>query len=122
VSHPSERRASPRCDAVENRSRLQFAGPEGRGRLDARLVNISRDGALVISKDFPPQDAPLWLRVESPVKTDWVEATIVRRGRNQELALRFPRRCPDDLLLAGTIGIDLTSMIFDRSCGASTCD
>ena len=122
MSHPSERRASPRCDAVENQSRLEVAVPEGRLRLEARLVNISRNGALVVTENPVSDKSPIWLRLESPVKTDWVEAMIVRLGRDREVALRFPRGCPDDLLLAGTIGIDLTSMIFDRSSAASTFD
>jgi hypothetical protein len=122
VSHPAERRVAPRCDAVENRSRLEIAVPDGRRRIDARLVNISRGGALVFAENSPWFESPVWLRVESPVKTDWVETLVVRRGQDREIALKFSRGCPDDLLLAGTIGIDLTSLIMDRSIGASTCD
>jgi hypothetical protein len=96
--------------------------PDGRRRIDARLVNISRGGALVVAENSPWFESPVWLRVESPVKTDWVETLVVRRGQDREIALKFSRGCPDDLLLAGTIGIDLTSLIMDRSIGASTCD
>jgi PilZ domain len=122
VSNPPERRSSPRCAAVKNQSRLEFAVPAGRRRTDARLVNISRDGALVVAENPPPDEAPVWLRVESPVRTDWVEAMIVRIGQDREIALQFPLGCPDDLLLASTVGIDLTSMILDRSSVASTFD
>ena len=44
MSDSSERRDSPRCRAVENQSRLEFAVPEGRRRAEAKLVNISRGG------------------------------------------------------------------------------
>jgi hypothetical protein len=119
---PRERRTSPRCDAVKNESRLEFAVPGGWRRTDARIVNVSRDGALVVSEHLAAEEATVWLRVESPAKSDWAEATIVRLGPDRHIALRFPRGCPDDLLLAGSIGIDLTSMVLDRSSFASTFD
>lgn len=122
MSHSNERRDSPRCDAVENQSRLEFAVSDGRQRVEARLVNISRGGALLIADNHPPRQAPIWMRIERPVKTDWAEATMVRLGQNQEIGVHFPRGCPDDLLLAGTIGIDLISMIIDPTTTASTYD
>jgi PilZ domain len=122
VSHSHERRDSPRCDAVQNQSRLEFAVSEGRRRVEARLVNISRGGALLVSDNRPPRESHVWMRIESPVKTDWAEAMTVRLGQNQEIGIQFPRGCPDDLLLAGTVGIDLISMIIDPAMIASTYD
>jgi hypothetical protein len=113
VLHDRERRDSPRCKVVENQSRLEFAVPEGRRRVEAKMVNISRGGALLVTGNPPACHASVWIRIESPVKTDWAEATAVRLGRNEELGVQFPQGCPDDLLLAGTIGIDLISMIVD---------
>ena len=105
-----ERRASLRCDAVKNQSRLEFSVPDGRRRIKACLINISRDGALIVTEEPPPRDVPLLMRIESPVKTDWVEVVTVRVGRDREVAIQFPERCPDDLFLAATIGIDLCGM------------
>ena len=122
MSQTPERRDSPRCNAVQNQSRLEFAVFEGRRRVEARLVNISRGGALLVSDNRPPREVPVWMRIESPVKTDWAEAMTVRLGQNQEIGVQFPRGCPDDLLLAGTIGIDLISMIIDPATIASTYD
>ena len=51
------------------------------------------------------------LRIESPVRTDWVDATIVRLDPNRQIGLRFTRGCPDDLFLAGTVGIDLALIV-----------
>jgi hypothetical protein len=104
-----ERRVSSRCDAVENQSRLEFAVAGGKKRVEARLVNLSRAGALVLTDSPPPSDEPIWLRIESPVKTDWAKAMTVRIGPNREVALRFPLGCPDDLLVAGTVGINMIS-------------
>ena len=72
--------------------------------MEARLVNVSREGELMECKKLPGPDTPVSLRMESPVKTDWVDATIVRVDPNRQIGLRFTQGCPDDLLLAGTRG------------------
>jgi PilZ domain len=111
MSHPDERRASPRCDAVKTRSRIEFAVPEGRRRIGATLVNVSRGGALVVAGIPMPHETPVRLRIESPVKTDWVVATIVRLDQERHVGLHFTDGCPDDLLLASMVGIDLALMV-----------
>jgi hypothetical protein len=113
VSKHHERRASPRCDAVKNQSRLEFFLPSGRRRAAARLVNISRDGALIVADVSPPGDEPFRMRMESPLKTDWADAVTVRVGRGHDIAIQFPGRCPDDLLLAASVGIDLSHLFRD---------
>ena len=122
MPHPSERRASPRCDAAQNRSGIGFATSQGGQRIDARLVNISREGALVATETPPPGATPICLRIESPVRTDWVDATIVCVDSNQQVGLRFARGCPDDLLLAGTVGIDLAYMVRGGPNVTTACD
>ena len=122
MPHSAERRASPRCDAVKNQSRLQFTTPQGTPRIEASLVNISRGGALVASAISAPQVTAVWLRIESPVKTDWVKATIVRRDQEGQIGLRFTRGCPDDLLVAGTIGIDLALLARNGPNVSTACD
>ncbi len=108
-----ERRASPRCDAVRNQSRLEFFLPFGKRRIEARFINISRDGALIAALETPPCDEPFRMRMESPLKTDWADAVTVRVGVDHNIAIRFPGRCPDDLLLAATVGIDLSHLFRD---------
>jgi hypothetical protein len=117
----AERRASVRCGVVPNKSRLQFDVSHVRKSVEARLVNISRDGALLVAEYPARNEQPIWLRIETPVTTDWAAAKVVRLGQDHEIAVHFPRRCPDDLLLAGTVGIDMTTMIFDWGNKASTC-
>ena len=53
--------------------------------MDARLVNISRTGALVATDWQPPDAMPVSVRIESPVRTDWADAMIVRVDPNQRL-------------------------------------
>jgi PilZ domain len=95
---------------VTNQFRLEFFLPSGRQRVDARLINISREGALIIAQELLPCDDSFRLRMESPVKTDWAEAVTVRVGRDRDIAIKFPGLCPDDLLLAATVGIDLSRL------------
>src|SRR6185437_13864022 len=70
-----ERRISPRLDAVRNnRSRIELGTPSGPRRADAVLVNISREGALIVAVEPPRPYQRIWLRMEEPAKTDWVAA------------------------------------------------
>ena len=99
--------------AVKNQAHLELATACGRRKVAARLVNISRDGALLATGEAWPLGEPLCVRLDSPVRTDWVAAVAVRLGRPGEVAVRFARGCADDLLLAATLGIDLGPMITD---------
>jgi hypothetical protein len=102
-----ERRISPRVAAVENRSRLEFGISTDHRRVAATLVNISREGALVVAGEPPALHETTWVRMEAPAKTDWVAAVPVRLGASNEVGIRFVDPCPDDLLLAAMLGIDL---------------
>jgi hypothetical protein len=78
-------------------------------------VNLSKHGALIVTDRPPPYDEPTWLRMEIPVRTDWAETVTVRVANNREVGLRFPVGCPDDLLLAGTVGINIVSSLFGET-------
>jgi PilZ domain len=119
---PDERRASTRCDVVKNRSSIQFEVPEGRRRIGATLINISRNGALVLAEKPMVRAAPLSIRIDSPVRTDWVDARVVRFNSNREIGLHFPQGCPDDLLLAATVGIDLAFLVRNEPNGTTAFD
>jgi PilZ domain len=108
---PDERRASYRCDVVKNRASIEIAAPDGRRRIGATLVNISLGGALLVADKPMLREAPLSLRIESPVRTDWADAKVVRFDPNREIGLHFPEGCPYDLLLAGTVGIDIALLV-----------
>jgi hypothetical protein len=79
--------------------------------MGATLLNISRDGALVLAEKAMVRAVPLLIRIDSPVRTGWVDAKVVRFGSNREIAVHFPMGCPDDLLLAGMVGIDLAFLV-----------
>ena len=66
----------------------------------ARLLDISQTGLLVLSADRPPADTRIWLRLETPQVTDWVE--VVVKGTTpatdgaHRLRLAFREACPYD--------------------------
>jgi hypothetical protein len=102
-----ECRISPRLAAVKNRSRLEFGMPPDHRTVAATLVNISREGALIVAQEPPALHEGTWVRMEVPAKTDWIAAVPVRLGELNEVGIRFVDPCPDDLLLAAMLGIDL---------------
>ena len=120
--NPIERRASPRCNAVKNRSSIEFETADGLRRFGATLVNISRHGALVATDKPVLHGVPISLRIENPVRTDWVDAKIVRVDPDQTIGLHFDQGCPDDLLLAGTVGIDLAYLVRNEINGTTAFD
>jgi hypothetical protein len=109
--HRGERRADPRSSAVANTATMEFAILGRTDRIRAQVINISRGGALVAADSPIPSAATLSLRIDKPVRTDWVDTEIVRVDAKNQIGVRFPEFCPDDLLLAGSIGIDLTHLL-----------
>jgi hypothetical protein len=122
VFQAAERRSSPRCGAIDNHADVQFVTPEFSHRTGARVINISRQGALIECERVQPNTSQVWLRLERPVKTDWVKARVARFGRGREVALQFYIGCSDDFLLATTLGIDLSLTILAKSGSTSTFD
>jgi hypothetical protein len=120
--YPADRRTSPRCDVVTNRMSIHFEAPEGRRRVGATLINISRNGALVLAEKAMLRAVPLLIRIDNPVRTGWVDAKVVRFDSSRQIGLHFPTGCPDQLLLAGTVGIDLNSLPRDDASGTTAFD
>jgi hypothetical protein len=110
---PIERRISPRWVAVNNQATLEFSNGSNIRRAGASLLDISREGALISTKEAIPLGTPLRFRLESPAKTDWIGAHPVRHAGSLRLGIRFVKPCLDDLLLAAMLGIDLGSLILD---------
>ena len=102
-----DRRAHARQVVVPNRAALDWGTKTNDGGREARLLDISRGGASLDSRDAPPLGQPVWLRLESPAPTPWVGATVVRRDGPRHVGVRFDGECPDEVMLAATLGISL---------------
>ena len=73
----------------------------------ARLVNISRDGRANGVREVPGRRHS-GIAADREPRTDRLGGRNDRsRDLNRQMGLRFTQGCPDDLLLAGTVGIDL---------------
>jgi hypothetical protein len=104
---------SPRWVAVKNTAALEFESGAGVRRMSGQLANISRDGALIATEEASRPHGLLWIRMNDPVKTDWIEAVAVRCDQSHQIGLRFCSPCPDDFLLAAMLGIDFGPTILD---------
>jgi hypothetical protein len=106
-----ERRAFARGTALSNRSRLELTTADGRRTIEATLLNVSRGGALMSATETPDLHTRVLIRIESPVKTDWVAAVVVRLASLGQVALSFIEPCADDFLLAAWVALDFTLML-----------
>ena len=103
----ADRRAHPRQVVVPNRVAFDWGSATSEGGHEARLLDISLGGASLASRIIPPPGESLWLRLEAPAITEWVGATVVQSDRQHRIGVRFAGYCPDDLILAATLGISL---------------
>jgi hypothetical protein len=76
--------------------------------LTARLANISRGGALILVRQAPPENHPLWICLGTPEPDECLAAKVleVRRARRGECAIRLAFRdpCPSRFLEAVVCG------------------
>ncbi len=101
-----ERRSSVRYRASANRARIEWLEDDELHSAQGSLVDISHGGAqLRVERDLGTVRS-LWLRLEEPMNTDEIPATIVRIGHDQNLGLAFARPCPHDLHLTATLGVN----------------
>jgi PilZ domain len=107
ISTVADRRVHPRLVVVPNRAALDWGSATSEGGHETRLLDISVGGASLESRIMPPPGQSLWLRVESPARTQWVGATFVQSDRQRRIGVRFEGDCPDELMLAATLGIAL---------------
>jgi PilZ domain len=84
-----ERRSAERHPACDNQARFLWAdGPEI-VESPARLIDVSQGGAGFVSEVPPPQGRDVCFKLESPRKTGWILAHVVRSGESSEGGLSF---------------------------------
>ena len=90
------------------RARLSWPGRGEDVIVRARLIDISRAGVALLTKEVPPVDAPVRLRLVGQESTPWVEAKVLgvdpmSRGRHR-VRLLFHEPCPTFFLRAAVLG------------------
>jgi hypothetical protein len=101
---PTERRASVRHTPVDKETKVVLMDLLGGQITRARLVNISQDGALILTDQQPGLNRPLHVRIDSAADLGWITAIPVRFGETREVGLRFTRPCPPEFLFEATRG------------------
>jgi hypothetical protein len=61
---------------------------------EARLINISQDGALLSTDLLPPLQYTVWMSVDEPTPAAEVRAKVVRYGELNQVGLLFTEDCP----------------------------
>jgi hypothetical protein len=106
----TDRRASPRYPAIANCLSIDRSDESADRRSSAHFLNVSRGGASFTTKCVPPLDRPFWLRVEHPVRTDWVTATVVWFDGAERVGVSLHQPCLF-IFDAVTLGIDFGSLL-----------
>jgi hypothetical protein len=105
-----QRRREPRLQPVEDRIWMQWwEDGELLGR-SARLINISRRGAMIITSALLRHEQMVWLYLEEPAPQIGVRAFVLQvveglHGVHQ-VRLEFTDLCPDMFLEATTGGFE----------------
>ncbi len=72
-------------------------------------MDVSLGGSSIASSDLPPEDRPVWIRLDGPAPTDWVEASVLgvsTLGRGpHHVRVAFREHCPYDFFKAAVSGI-----------------
>lgn len=104
----TDRRQHPRHVALTNRADLIWDEKStDEGKDQARILDISWGGAALEAREVPPAGELVWIRLSTPATTPWVSATVLHRDGDKSMGVRFPDGCPEELMLAATLGIAL---------------
>jgi hypothetical protein len=124
MSFPPNRRKSVRYAGIANQAWLAWRTEGDSTSVAARVYDISQSGAAVLVEKPPPvrPNDTVWLRMEHPAPSDWVEAHVVavtavtkrsllvcRRVVGHLVRLRFTGSCPYDLFKTATHGTQLNA-------------
>jgi hypothetical protein len=89
-------------------ARLSWGEGEKRQTVRARMVDISRAGAALITPVVPPIQAHARLRLVGREPTPWIEADILgvdtETPARHRVRLRFPEPCPTYFLRVAVLG------------------
>ena len=96
----SNRRNNGRFVPMEDRAWLGWwDGPTFRA-VEAVLLNISKGGVLVQAETPPPRRSVVWICLEGPRRTEWVEGKTLEVGKERiasstsEIRIMFDDICP----------------------------
>ncbi len=98
VAPDVNRRQHERYAAAEDQAWLGWW--EGRiyRRSPSTLINISHGGAKLIAELPPPRRSSVWVCLDGPRRTEWIEAEVIqvirRPDQSAEVRIAFRELCP----------------------------
>ena len=111
-SYDDERRVSPRYKVVEDEAWLGYLVGEEFQTCQALILDVSLRGAM-ITADTVPKTEKVWLSLNGPSQTDWIEAKVVAVARTwrgpHKLRLAFETNCPYAFFKAAVYGFESTT-------------
>ena len=117
------RRDSVRHSAVRNRTILAWWDGAVSSQFQGTLKDVSLSGALLVVHEEISPPTEVCIRMEEPVATEWVHATIVGSTTSHhwrlfratevvcQLRLKFPEACPYDFFKAATHGDAISNQV-----------
>lgn len=99
-----DRRQAPRFPVVENRGFLSWWDGDACVVIPTQIKNLSALGALLLTETPPPVGEPLWLRIEVPIATHWIEVGLAWANDTGAAGVFFPSTCPYDLYRKLAVG------------------
>ena len=98
---PSDRRSSPRHQTSPNEAYIGWWVGNEFHSVAAKLRDISSGGALVLTREEPP-NKHVWIGLVKPAETRWYPTRVVRVRETSvglvEVGLAFEASCDADLL------------------------
>lgn len=99
-------RTNPR-HASRARARVCWTEPKKRREVPARLVNVCRAGAALMTRVPPPLGGVLMVRIVGEDPTPWVEGIVLGADRNEKglyrVRVKFRDLCPNFFLKAAVL-------------------
>jgi hypothetical protein len=93
-----ERRQYERYPSAEDQAWLGWWEGRVYRRSPAMLIDISQGGAKVVSEIPPPRRSTIWMCIDGPRRTEWVEAEVVEVVRlddgTAQVRMAFREVCP----------------------------
>lgn len=105
VKRSKDRRCAPRyTPSGDVIARLSWREGEEYCYTPAKIMNLSTTGALLQVQEEIPLGVPIWLRLDEPEPTNWLEGLVLRteklRGTERHLRVTFRESCPYEFFKA----------------------
>jgi hypothetical protein len=105
---PYTQRQHVRYAAAEDQAWLGWWEGRTYRKSPATLMDISHGGSKAIAEIPPPRRSTIWICLDGPRRTEWIEAEVLevvrRRDNTAEVRMKFREICPYSFFEAAVFG------------------